>query len=118
MSQSATYAPSPEFVRDANVQGMEGYRDLYERARQDPEAFWGGLAETELDWFAKWDKVLDWSNPPFAKWFTGAKTNVSYNCLDRHLNGPRRNKPAIIFEGEPGDQRTITFAELHKRVCR
>ena len=118
MHESATYAPSPEFVRNANVKGMEGYRDLYDRAKQDPEQFWGELAEREIHWFEKWDKVLDWSNPPFAKWFTGAKTNVSYNCLDRHLTPERRNKPAIIFEGEPGDQRIITFEELHRLVSR
>ena len=113
-----TYAPSPEFVSNANVQGMEGYRALYDRAAQDPEAFWGDLAERELHWFQKWDKVLDWSNPPFAKWFTGATTNVAYNCVDRHAEGERRNKPAIIFEGEPGDQRVITYGELKTLVCR
>ena len=118
MSQIATYAPSPEFVRNANVQGMEGYRELYERAQQDPQAFWSDLAERELEWFQKWDTVLDWSNPPFAKWFTGGKTNVAYNCLDRHANGERKDKAAIIFEGEPGDHRVITFAELHQQVCR
>ena len=62
MSQSAAYAPSPEFVRNANVQGMEGYRALYERAKEDPQAFWGELAEKEIEWFQKWDRVLDWSN--------------------------------------------------------
>src|SRR6476620_8425697 len=85
MSQSAAYAPSPEFVRNANVQGMEGYRALYERAKEDPQAFWGELAEKEIEWFQKWDRVLDWSNAPFGKWFSGATTNVSYNCIDRHL---------------------------------
>jgi acetyl-CoA synthetase len=118
MSQIATYAPSPEFVRNANVQGMEGYRELYERAQQDPQAFWSDLAERELEWFQKWNTVLDWSNPPFAKWFAGGKTNVAYNCLDRHANGQRKDKAAIIFEGEPGDHRVITFAELHQQVCR
>ena len=118
MSQSAAYAPSSEFVRNAHVQGMEGYRALYERARQDPQSFWGELAERELHWFQKWNTVLDWSNPPFAKWFSGAKTNVSYNCIDRHLKGARRDKAAIIFEGEPGDRRTITYGELHSLVCR
>ena len=115
---SASYAPSPEFVRNAHVQGMEGYRELYERARQDPQTFWGELATTELHWFEKWSQVLDWSDPPFAKWFVGGKTNVAYNCLDRHLEDGRRDKPAIIFEGEPGDSRVITFAELHRLVCR
>jgi acetyl-CoA synthetase len=114
----ATYAPSPEFVRKARVQGMEGYRALYDRAAADPEGFWADLASTELHWFNKWTQVLDWSNPPFAKWFVGGKLNVSYNCLDRHLEGARRDRPAIIWEGEPGDGRVITFAQLHELVCR
>jgi acetyl-CoA synthetase len=97
---------------------MEGYRDLYQRAEGDPEKFWGELAEKELHWFEKWSQVLDWSNPPFAKWFVGAKTNVSYNCLDRHLDGPRADKPAIIWEGEPGDRRIISYRELHRLVSR
>ena len=115
---AATYAPSQEFVSKARVQGMEGYRALYDRAAADPEGFWSKLAESELHWFEKWTQVLDWSNPPFAKWFVGGKTNVSYNCLDRHVAGGRADKPAIIWEGEPGDSRTITFAELHKLVSR
>ena len=118
MSQSATYAPSQEFVRKAQVQGMEGYRALYERAQKDPEGFWSELAAQELDWFQKWSSVLDWSNPPFAKWFAGATTNVSYNCLDRHVKGSRASKPAILFEGEPGDRRTITYEELHGLVSQ
>ena len=115
---AATYAPSQDFVSKARVQGMEGYRALYDRAASDPEGFWSDLAETELHWFEKWTQVLDWSNPPFAKWFVGGKTNVSYNCLDRHVTDGRADKPAIIWEGEPGDSRTITFAELHKDVSR
>jgi acetyl-CoA synthetase len=119
MSESvATYAPNADFVANANIKGMEGYRALYDAAAQDPEKFWGELAERELDWFTKWDRVLDWSNPPFAKWFTGATTNVAYNCVDRHAEGSRKEKPAIIFEGEPGDIRTITFAELKTLVAR
>jgi acetyl-CoA synthetase len=97
---------------------MEAYRALYQAAQSNPEGFWGDLASRELHWFSPWDKVLDWSNAPFAKWFTGAKTNVSYNCLDRHLTNARRNKAAIIWEGEPGDQRTITYQDLHRLVCR
>jgi acetyl-CoA synthetase len=117
MSESASYAPSPEFIRNANVQGMDGYLDLYRRAEADPEKFWGDLAESELHWFQKWTKVLDW-NVPFAKWFVGGKTNVAYNCIDRHLSTARRNKAAIIWEGEPGEQRVITYQELHRLVCR
>jgi acetyl-CoA synthetase len=118
LTETRTYAPPEEFTARANVRGMEGYRELYDRAAADPEAFWSGLAERELHWFRKWDRVLDWSNVPFAKWFTGAKTNVSYNCLDRHLSGPRRDKTAILWQGEPGDERHISYAELHRLVCR
>jgi len=117
MSLQAVYPPSEEFVRKAHVQGMEGYRALYDQALQDPDAFWAGVADREVHWFEKWSKVLDW-NPPAAQWFVGAKTNVSYNCLDRHLDGPRKNKVAILWEGEPGDQRAITYLELHRLVVR
>src|SRR5215813_3558555 len=71
----------------------------------------------ELHWFKRWDKVLEW-NPPHAKWFIGGKTNLSYNCLDRHLVTERRNKAALIWEGEPGEQRTLTYHQLHREVCK
>ncbi len=111
------YAPPAEFVRDAWVQGMEGFRALYERAKEKPEEFWGELAEEELAWFEKWSHVFEW-NPPFAKWFVGGKLNAAYNCLDRHLTTARRNKVALIWEGEPGDHRMISYTELHRLVCR
>ncbi len=119
---SAVYPPSDEFVSKAQVKGMDGYRDLYSRAEQDPEKFWGEFAKENIHWFEPWTKVLDWQ-PPFAKWFVGGKTNVSYNCLDRHLTTPRKNKVAILWEGEPCagdkcDQRFITYQELHRLVCR
>src|ERR1051326_6412845 len=117
MSQPAVYPPPEEFVRKAHVKGMEGYLDLYRRAEQDPEKFWGEVAEREIHWFEKWSKVLEW-NPPFARWFAGAKTNVSYNCLDRHLTTHRKNKAAILWEGEPGEQRCLTYQELHRLVVR
>jgi acetyl-CoA synthetase len=117
MSEERVYAPSPEFVERAHVQGMEGYRALYDRAAEHPEEFWGELAEKELHWFEKWSHVFEWA-PPFVKWFVGAKTNVSYNCLDRHVSTHRKNKVAILWEGEPGDQRMITYQELHRLVCR
>ncbi len=75
------------------------------------------MAGTELEWFQKWDTVLDWQ-PPFAKWFVGGKINISYNCLDRHLTTWRKNKAALIWEGEPGDSRTLTYAQLHREVCQ
>ncbi len=111
------YEPSPEFVSRANVQGMRAYRAMYNRAKEKPEEFWGELAEKELAWFEKWSHVFEW-DPPFAKWFVGGKINASYNCLDRHLQTPRRNKIAILWEGEPGDQRMISYYELHRLVCR
>jgi acetyl-CoA synthetase len=117
MSTEVIYEPSGEFVRRAHVKGIEEYRDLYRRAEQDPEAFWAEIAEQEIHWFEKWSKVLEW-NPPFARWFAGAKTNVSYNCLDRHAATHRKNKVAILWEGEPGEQRCITYQELLRLVSR
>ncbi|MBI1788221.1 MAG: acetate--CoA ligase [Acidobacteria bacterium] len=113
----ATYPPPEDFAKRAHVQGMEACRALYDRAKERPEEFWGELAEQELFWFEKWSHVLEW-NPPFAKWFAGGKINASYNCLDRHLTTPRKNKAALIWEGEPGDQRILTYQELYRLVCR
>jgi len=117
MATSPVYAPSPEFVRRAHVQGMEGYRALYDKAAADPEAFWSELAEKELFWFEKWTKPFE-TDYPFVKWFIGGKINASYNCIDRHLETHRKNKVAILWEGEPGDQRQISYQELHRLVCR
>ena len=117
MSQQGIYPPSPEFVAAANVPGMAAYEDLYRRAKEAPEEFWGELAEKELHWFRKWTHVFELS-PPFVKWFAGGAINISYNCLDRHLDGPRKNKTAILWEGEPGDTRHISYQELHRLVCR
>ena len=117
MSEERSYPPSPDFVKRAHVRGMDGYRELYRRAQEQPAEFWGELAEKELFWFEKWSQVIDWK-PPFVKWFVGGKTNVSYNCLDRHLTTHRKNKVAILWEGEPGDQRMISYQELHRLVSR
>ena len=87
---------------------------MYERAQKDPEGFWAEAARS-LDWFKPWDKVLEW-NPPIAKWFAGGKINVSYNCLDRHVKTWRRNKAALIWEGEPGEERVLTYADLYREV--
>jgi len=110
-------APSEEFVQKANVRGLDAYKALYQRAKENPEEFWGELAAQELHWFEKWSHVFEW-NYPFVKWFVGGKINASYNCLDRHLTGPRKNKVAILWEGEPGDQRIISYQELHRLVSR
>ena len=91
--------------------------DIYAKAAADPEGFWAGLAEG-LDWFQKWDTVLDWSEAPFAKWFIGGKLNVSYNCIDHHVNNGRRNKAAIVWEGEPGDWKVYTYGDLLREVCQ
>jgi acetyl-CoA synthetase len=96
---------------------MDARNALYAEAEQNPGEFWGALAEKELHWFKKWSAVLDWQAPN-ARWFVGATTNASYNCLDRHLETHRKNKVAILWEGEPGDQRMISYAELHRLVCR
>jgi len=117
MAEQPVYPPSPEFVKHANVKGMEAYRALYKRAEEQPAEFWGELAEKELFWFEKWSKTFEW-NAPFVQWFVGGKTNVSYNCIDRHLKTHRKNKVAILWEGEPGDQRMITYQELHRLVSR
>ena len=117
MPERNAYPPAPEFVKRARVQGMEAYREMYRQAAERPEEFWGELAERELAWFEKWTHVFEWE-PPFAKWFAGGKLNASYNCLDRHLATARKNKVAILWEGEPGDQRMISYQELHRLVCR
>ncbi|HEV2125001.1 MAG TPA: AMP-binding protein, partial [Chloroflexota bacterium] len=88
---------------------------IYERAERDPEAFWSEHAKAQVEWFKPWDRVVEW-NPPFAKWFLGAELNVSYNCVDRHATGPRADKPAIIWEGEPGDRVALTYRQLLDEV--
>ncbi len=117
MSDLKTYPPSPDFAKKAHVPSLDAYRALYDRAKTDPEAFWSDLAKKELSWFQPFTKGLEW-NSPFAKWFTGGKINASYNCLDRHIAAGNGAKAAIIFEGEPGDERIISYQELHRLVCR
>jgi len=118
LKEKRTFKPSAEFAGKATIDSWEKYQELYQKASENPTQFWGELAESELEWFEKWDQVLDWSNPPFAKWFVNGKINISHNCLDRHLTTWRRNKAAIIWEGEPGDSRTLTYAQLHREVCQ
>ncbi|MBZ5500944.1 MAG: acetate--CoA ligase [Acidobacteriia bacterium] len=107
--------PPKEFSKRAHVKSLEEYRQMYDRAARDPEAFWGEQAKM-LDWFEPPKRVLDW-DLPHAKWFAGGKLNVAYNCLDRHL-AKRGNKPALIWEAEDGAKVEFTYAELHQRVCR
>ena len=112
------YHPPEDFVARANVPRGDAHRQLTERAESDPEGFWGDLAESELHWFRKWDKVLDDAEAPFYRWFTGGRTNMSYNCLDRHCETWRKNRAAIVWEGEPGEQRVLTYQELLRAVQR
>lgn len=117
LQEKRLFQPPAEFSQKAHIKSLEEYQALYDKAKADPQAFWAELAEQELHWFQKWDTVLDW-HPPFAKWFVSGKINISYNCLDRHLTTWRKNKAALIWEGEPGDSRTLTYAQLHREVCQ
>jgi acetyl-CoA synthetase len=116
LKEKRIFKPSALFSKSAHIKSMNMYKTLYRQAEKNPDKFWGELAK-ELDWFTPWKKVLQWKEP-FAKWFVGGKLNVSYNCLDRHINTWRKNKAAIIWEGEPGDSRTLTYQELFREVCR
>ena len=112
LQEDRRYPPSEEFRAQANWADPA----IYERGEKDPEGFWAEQAKL-IDWFKPWDRVLDW-DPPVAKWFVGAEVNASYNCVDRHVNTWRRNKAAIIFEGEPGDSRVLTYRDLYREVNR
>ena len=116
LTEKRIFPPPVEFQSRARIGSMDELRRISAEAEADPEGWWGQQAE-RLHWFRKWDKVLEW-NLPFAKWFVGGTTNVAYNCLDRHLETWRRNKAAIIWEGEPGEVRTLTYLQLHTEVCK
>jgi acetyl-CoA synthetase len=118
LQEQRVFAPEPGTAPGSRVPSLEAYRALAARAEADPDRFWGDLAREQLHWFEPFHTVLDWSNPPFARWFEGGTTNLSYNCLDRHLQGPRADRTALIWEGEPGDVRRFTYRELHAEVCR
>jgi acetyl-CoA synthetase len=115
LREDRKFAPQEEFAKQARISSFAEYEKLYKRSIEDPEGFWAEQAEQEIEWFRKWDKVLEWE-APFAKWFLGGKLNITHNCLDRHVKGGRANKKAIIWEGEPGDTRTLTYAELLAEV--
>ena len=117
LQEKRLFEPSAEFSQAAHIKSLAEYQQIYDRAKADPAAFWAELAEQELHWFEKWHTVLDWQ-PPSVKWFDGGKINISYNCLDRHLTTWRKNKAALIWEGENGDSRTLTYAQLHREVCQ
>ena len=110
LQEHRTFAPPTAFAEGANIRDTS----LFQRAANDPEAFWAEMANS-LEWSRPWERVLDW-NPPHAKWFVGGQLNVSVNCLDRHISTPRRNKAALIWEGEPGDRRTLTYWDMYVEV--
>ena len=112
LHEERVFRPSASFRKQANISDPS----IYSRAARNPTAFWASLAR-DLFWFRRWKRVLHW-DPPHASWFVGGRTNISVNCLDRHLDTPIRNKAAIIWEGEPGDERTLTYAQLHREVCK
>ena len=114
--EGRVFVPPSDFAEQAHLKSLDELQQLRADASADPEAFWARMAD-QLHWFKKWDRVLNWQ-PPHAEWFVGGKTNVSYNCLDRHLSTWRRNKAALIWEGEPGDQRTLTYQQLHYEVSK
>ena len=114
--EKRVFKPPRDFSSKARIKSLDQYRRMYRESIRQPEKFWAREA-SELLWRSRWKKVVEWK-PPFAKWFVGGKLNISENCLDRHLTGPRRNKAAIIWEGEPGEKRTLTYQQLHGEVCR
>jgi acetyl-CoA synthetase len=116
LTESRVFPPPEDFSRRAHIRSMQDYQRLWDEAAKDPDKYWGDRAREELYWKEPFQTVLDWK-PPHARWFVEGRTNLSYNCLDRHL--PKlKNKPAILFEGEPGDRRTVTYGELSQQVNR
>jgi acetyl-CoA synthetase len=119
LKEKRRFKPDAKWTKRANWTPAD-YKRAVKEAEKDYRRFWERQARENVTWFSRWQRVLDWK-PPYARWFVGARTNVSYNCLDRHLEGEsawRRNKAAIIWEGEPGDSRVLTYADLHREVCK
>ncbi|MFC1757671.1 acetate--CoA ligase [Planctomycetota bacterium] len=117
MHEDRLFPPSADFASKSKIGSMEEYQKLWDQAKADPVAFWDDLAKSDLHWFKPYEQVLEWEQP-FAKWFVGGQTNASYNCLDANIEAGRGDKTAIIWEGEPGDQLTFTYKELHAEVCK
>ena len=117
MQEKRVFPPPKEFAAQARIKSLEEYQELWDEAAADPPKFWADLAREELHWFEPFEQALVWKEP-FAQWFAGGKTNVSYNCLDRNLAAGLGDRTAILWEGEPGDTRKLTYAELHREVCK
>ena len=115
LDENRKFSPPAAFTEKSRISSLEEYEKLYKESIEDPEGFWGKVA-SELHWYKKWDKVLDESEAPFYKWFVGGKTNICYNCVDRHVEAGNGDKTAFIWEGEPEDRSTLTYSELLKEV--
>src|SRR5256714_3740625 len=116
LKEKRVFKPPKEFAQKSRIKNLAQYRRMYQESIKKPDKFWAREA-SELLWQKRWRKVLEWK-APFAKWFIGGKLNLSENCLDRHLTTHHRNKAAILWEGEPGEKRTLTYQQLHREVCR
>ena len=122
LQNETSIEPSPEFSYNALIKSRQDYDAMYSRSIADPEAFWADMATEHLDWFKPWDAVEEYdfdSDEPFVRYFRGGELNASCNCIDRHLNGPRRNKAALIWQGEPTEEVDVyTYQRLHREVCK
>ena len=117
MNETRLFPPSEEFVRNAVINSEAQYNELYQHSIKDPEGFWSDLAKKDLHWFEPFHTTLKW-NEPFAEWFIGGKTNACYNCVDAHVVSGNGNRVALLWEGEPGDTREVTYAQLKSEVSR
>ena len=117
MHETRVFPPPAEFAAKARFKSLDEYQALWDRAAANLPLFWSELARDELHWFTPFTKSLEWKEP-FAQWFVGGKTNASFNCLDRNLAAGLSSRTAILWEGEPGDSRSITYGELHRDVCK
>ena len=117
MQENRLFPPSDSFSASARIQSMEQYEELYDQAKADPDKFWGEIARDELHWFEPFNEVMS-RDGDVCSWFVGGKTNISYNCLDANIAAGKGDTVAIVWEGEPGDQRTLTYSELHLEVCK
>ena len=118
LEEKRVFPPSKEFAENSNIKSFEELLSLKKQSLDNPIKFWESFANSEIDWFEPFKTVLDSGNEPFFKWFTEGKLNITYNCLDRHIKNGLGNKNALIWEGEPGDERTYTYQELLKEVCK
>jgi acetyl-CoA synthetase len=114
--ENRVFPPPPDFAKRAHIKSLEEYEALWNKAKNDPTEFWGEVGQM-LHWHRKWDHVLEW-RPPFARWYVNGQMNASFNCLDRHCSGPRKNKAALIWEGEPGERRILRYQDLLREVCK